>query len=70
MTEERMICTLDPEVLGRNLFWKPVEPAPPKDWRPVCYSGWHGEPCGGRFIELGSRRIRPECEGCPYHKME
>lgn len=47
-----------------------AEPAPPKDWRPVCYSGILGEPCGGRFIQIGARRLRPECEQCPYHNLE
>lgn len=69
MTEERMICTLDPEVLGRNLFWKPVEPAPPKDWRPYCYSDSPIGVCMDKNAEPEGR-LGERCKICPYRKME
>jgi len=62
MTEKRMICTLDPDVIGRNLFWKPVEPAPPKDWRPFCFTSAckRGESHGIMSMD------KEPCLSCPY----
>jgi len=65
MTEKRMICTLDPDVLGRNLFWKPVEPAPPKDWRPYCFD----KRCCKKE-NLGILSDMGPCKSCPYRDLE
>ncbi len=73
MTEERMICEKSHREINHpehgeitEIWWCPVEPAPPKDWVPVCYN----------YSELvkGCAQIpftdKPECRKCPYHEVK
>lgn len=66
MTEERMIRLKFerehyPISYGGpyHIRWEDTEPAPPKDWRPACFRSRQHE-----------EQDEPECEQCPYRKME
>lgn len=73
MSEERMICIKD---IGTSNIerWIPVEPAPPKGWRPSCW-----EPpitiegklrlINGKPLCFGFNFTR-DCEQCPYRNLE
>lgn len=78
MAEVRMICVRagqEPHLVktpnGKMAWndlrcWIPVEPAPPKDWRPACFN----------YSELvaGCSQIpftnKPACQECPYRNLE
>ncbi len=65
--EERMICEMELvwSNIGPSYKWMPVEPAPMKDWRPVCFSH-----CKGKVYLTTDGKECEECKNCPYRKME
>jgi hypothetical protein len=83
MTEERMICerksyipaSYEPFniVEAEWTSWAPVEPAPPKDWRPFCFNEFgYNDICEGRhqvnWMGYVQKELEDECINCPYRK--
>lgn len=70
MTEERRMITIDYQSWYDQNFiipeWGEMEIAPPKDWRPFCYS-----PACKLGLSQGVMSMEKEpCANCPYRKME
>lgn len=71
MTEERMICEKSHREINHpehgeitEIWWCPVEPAPPKDWKPICFFG--SEKC--IFPTQIESRFDESCKHCPFKK--
>lgn len=47
-----------------------IEPAPPKDWRPYCFSESPLGVCGGAIDIDSLGYLGNRCKKCPYRKME
>lgn len=64
MTEERMICELELvwSNIGPSYKWMPVDEAPPKDWRPMCYDSQYNKLNG--CDPLAS--MVKTCQQCPF----
>ena len=77
MTEERMICEFHRRTMygPGDDWWEPVEPAPPKDWKPRCYVPIIDAPEGGCWFELDvfkdgvTQTFNAPCNECPYRKV-
>lgn len=87
MNEERMICVKTRETKIKNgvllphqkYKWEPIEPAPPKDWRPCCFVGDNicmGMDKQGDYFEkycpqkINLDNMSTECFDCPFRKLE
>jgi hypothetical protein len=64
MTEERMICEMELvwSNIGPSYKWMPVDEAPPKDWRPICYDSQYNKMNGCDPINP----IVRTCQQCPF----
>lgn len=50
--------------------WVPVEPAPPKDWKPWCFGTYENpDECVGTWSPLRPV-INARCEKCPFRKPQ
>jgi hypothetical protein len=62
-------------ILPQETKFEDLEPAPPKDWRPICFWAFKGE---GNFCDVirNDVRVAPydapatqaTCQQCPYRK--
>lgn len=82
MTEEsiRMIC-VEKEMVTfdciHSIDWVPIEPAPPKDWKPLCFdehSYADDKFCSGVHQTNWMGYVQPEleenCVDCPHRLKE
>ena len=54
-------------------FWHELEPAPPKNWRPLCFdenTGANEEYCNGvhetNWMGYIQKELEDNCRKCPY----
>ena len=71
MTIERAIFEREITMIGTaRTKWVYIEPAPPKDWRPICYDSQYNKLNGCDPGHI----IVPTCQQCPWlaarHKTE
>lgn len=66
MTEERMICRAIKATHGEvtEIRYYPEEPAPPKDWKPYCFSDFDKD---GK-CEHDEYYMMASCDKCPFTK--
>jgi hypothetical protein len=63
MTEERKIITEEDWSWGASrIGWNDLEPAPPKDWRPICYDSQYNKLNGCDPMPP----IVKACRQCPF----
>ena len=61
---------LGADVIEKECRVGDLEPAPPKDWRPYCFSESPLGVCGGAIDIDSLGYLGNRCKKCPYRKME